>query len=62
MSNVAWEYQIVVLPLSGKGGVDESRAVLNGEGFDGWDLVSVVPKMGSNPSLDCLAVMNRQKL
>lgn len=56
-----WEYKILVLPLSGEGGVDESVRWLNDYGVGGWELVAVVPKIGSTPSLDCLAFLERAK-
>ncbi len=58
---VIWEYELLPLQLSVKDGIEESRATLNAEGVDGWELVSVVPKMGKNPSLDCLAFLKRRK-
>ena len=56
-----WENKIMVLPLAAKDGVDESENLLNAEAVDGWELVAVVPKIGSPPSRDCLAFLKRQK-
>lgn len=57
-----WEYQLLPLPLSGNGGTDESQTWLNNEGAKGWELVAVVPKMSTHPSLDCLAFMKRRRI
>ena len=57
----AWEYELIVLPLSGEPGFEESQSALNAEGAEGWEAVAVVPKMGKTPSLDCFAVMKRPK-
>ncbi|MGA3043914.1 MAG: DUF4177 domain-containing protein [Bryobacteraceae bacterium] len=50
-----WEYKIIVLPFSGDNSLEEGQKWLNEEGAEHWQLVSVVPKMGAKPSLDCLA-------
>jgi len=56
-----WEYKIIVLPFSGDNGLEEAQAWLNEEGAEHWELVSVVPKIGAAPSLDCIAILKRVK-
>ena len=55
-----WGYKLLPLPLSHKDGIDESTYWLNQEGMDGWEVIAVVPKMSTPPTLDCLAIMKRR--
>jgi hypothetical protein len=55
----AWEYKFEVLGLSAESGIEHSQKSINTEGADGWEVIAVIPKLGKQPSLDCLALMKR---
>ena len=47
MPQTTWEYCFELLDFSGKeGDIDESTKQLNELGMEGWEVVSLMPKMG----------------
>jgi hypothetical protein len=56
-----WEYEFQVFSLAGKGNdIEEATKRLNEAGDEGWEIVSVMPKMGKNDSWG-IAVLKRPK-
>ena len=56
-----WEYQLVVIDFtSSKANLDTTREELNNSGREGWELVTLLPKMGANESLT-IALFKREK-
>ena len=45
-----WEYHVEILLGKGEAGLDEAQEDLNKLGAQGWELVSVTPKMGAQDS------------
>jgi hypothetical protein len=55
-----WEYRFEVLDLQGSDeSLDESKDELNRLGHLGWEVVSLVPKMGAGESW-CVALLKRE--
>lgn len=57
-----WEYKFLVFSLGGHGDetMKRSEEELNAEGADGWEAVTLLPKMGKNECW-CIALMKRQR-
>ena len=57
----SWEYRFEVLDLvSDDKALDESTQELNRFGKDGWEVVSLIPKMGAGQSW-CIVLLKRPK-
>jgi len=55
-----WEYQFEVLDLQGgEKSLDESQNELNRLGRLGWEVVSLVPKIGKDESW-CVALLKKE--
>jgi hypothetical protein len=63
-----WEYKFLVFSLTSsvihgnqnRGPFDEAESWLNEEGSAGWEVVSLLPKMGSDDSWT-IALLKRRK-
>ncbi len=59
-----WEYKFLPFDLSGGEGMDERmdafEAEVNSEAANGWEVVTVMPKMGFHESW-CIALLKRLK-
>lgn len=42
-----WEYKIAIIPLSE---IEDAQRLLNKEGREGWELVTVIPRVGKSES------------
>lgn len=56
-----WEYKFVVFSLGEHADepFEEAKGQLNIEGANGWEVVTVLPKMGKKESW-CVALMKRE--
>jgi hypothetical protein len=63
-----WEYKFIVFSLTSsvihgsqnRGPFEEAESWLNQEGSEGWEVVSLLPKMGADDAWT-IALMKRQK-
>jgi hypothetical protein len=57
-----WEYEFLIFSLGGHGGdqMDKAQAELNAAGAEGWEAVSLLPKMGKDESW-CIALLKRPR-
>jgi hypothetical protein len=56
-----WEYKFLPFDLGGGKRTEACEAELNSEAANGWEVVTVMPKMGSNESW-CIALLKRLKI
>ena len=42
-----WEYRIAIIPLSE---IEDAHSLLNREGREGWELVTLIPRVGKSES------------